>query len=363
MAVLLGVTPSRCLALGGNYGPEELKSRGTIGGPTPVHGYWVNSEDVFFCAGDAKAFNPFNEAYGNFKHRLLKVVIHRGPKQAASPWEKGGIAADWSLYVWNAGLPVQEEPRQDGERAIEAGLVVNPPPTCVDVWVGERLKLNELQIPAALEVMAGIDAAPDVEIQKFVAEHAARATSSPSEVLGEQHAGPIRVTLELDDGSRLRGETNDLKHLHLQTAVGKLTVGLEHVESIQFQAEQGTATVHFRNGDQLTGALDTADCKALKLLTIVGEITVPIRLVRRCTIEAAGRKAKVSVRASSSWETSVTENAFDGRLDTDWNAGTYAPAWIEAELSAPTQLASIVLLPGQDIPGATTHEIWVSAEP
>src|SRR5262249_39189401 len=86
------------------------------------------------------------------------------------------------------------------------------------------------------------------------------------------------------------------------------------------------------------------------------------RLIRSCAIEAAVRKAAVRVRASSSWETSIPEKAFDGRSDTDWNAGDYAPSWIEAELPA-AELASIVLVPAQDIPGPTTHEIWVSDEP
>jgi RNA polymerase sigma factor (sigma-70 family) len=72
---------------------------------------------------------------------------------------------------------------------------------------------------------------------------------------------------------------------------------------------------------------------------------------------------KLGVRASGSWATEVPENAFDGKHDTDWNAGDYAPAWIERDLGASLPLASIALFPCQDIPGPTTHEVWVSNEP
>jgi hypothetical protein len=61
------------------------------------------------------------------------------------------------------------------------------------------------------------------------------------------------------------------------------------------------------------------------------------------------------VHPSSSWEKNITpDRAFDGNRETCWNSGGYAPAWIEADLGAPTPLANIVLIPAQDIAGATT---------
>jgi hypothetical protein len=74
--------------------------------------------------------------------------------------------------------------------------------------------------------------------------------------------------------------------------------------------------------------------------------------------------APFSARASSSWEPNTTpDRAFDGNRSTYWNSGGYAPAWIEADLGAARPLAGIVLIPAQDIAGATTHEVWVSDEP
>jgi RNA polymerase sigma factor (sigma-70 family) len=72
---------------------------------------------------------------------------------------------------------------------------------------------------------------------------------------------------------------------------------------------------------------------------------------------------KRGVRASGTWQTETPEKAFDGRHDTDWNSGQYAPAWIERDLGASQPLSSITLLPAQDIPGLTVHEVWVSNEP
>jgi hypothetical protein len=73
------------------------------------------------------------------------------------------------------------------------------------------------------------------------------------------------------------------------------------------------------------------------------------------------RTAKVSARASSFWEGFTPEKAFAG--DAMWNAGTYAPQWLEADLGAPTRLAGILLTVTQLPAGETTHEIWVSNEP
>jgi RNA polymerase sigma factor (sigma-70 family) len=73
---------------------------------------------------------------------------------------------------------------------------------------------------------------------------------------------------------------------------------------------------------------------------------------------------RLTPRASSFWEKNTTpDKAFDGNRETYWNSGGYAPAWIEADLGASTPLAGVVLLPLQDVPGATTHEVWVSDRP
>ncbi len=48
--------------------------------------------------------------------------------------------------------------------------VGNPAPTRVDVWVGTRLKLQDLRIPANLDVEAAKDVQQGGEIEKFITE-------------------------------------------------------------------------------------------------------------------------------------------------------------------------------------------------
>jgi hypothetical protein len=137
-------------ALGSDYSASELETRGVlVRGQKPVHGYWVNWEDVFFYSGDTAAFNRFVAAYAKLEHTKLKVVIHAGTKKAKSPWDKveRDVAADWSLYRWNAG-------------ELKAGDT--PAPGRVDVWLGSRIKLGELVIPDNVEVASG------GEIEAFV---------------------------------------------------------------------------------------------------------------------------------------------------------------------------------------------------
>ena len=114
-----------------------------------VHGYWVNWEDVFFYAGDTAAFNKFIAEYSKMPAVRLRVVIHPGTKKARSPWDKAdrNIPVEWSLYVWNTGgLP---DPK-------------TPAPTQVDLWLGGRVKLEEVTIPDNIEVVSS------GEIEKFV---------------------------------------------------------------------------------------------------------------------------------------------------------------------------------------------------
>ena len=126
-------------------------------GPNCVHGFMVNWEDTFFFAGDTAAFNKFVEGYGKRDDLKRRVVIHAGTKKARSPWDKADrdIPADWSYYVWNTGKP---DPR-------------HPAPSQVDVWLGSRIKLEDLRIPANVEVVSG------GEIEKFIEQR--RRPSAP----------------------------------------------------------------------------------------------------------------------------------------------------------------------------------------
>jgi RNA polymerase sigma factor (sigma-70 family) len=75
------------------------------------------------------------------------------------------------------------------------------------------------------------------------------------------------------------------------------------------------------------------------------------------------RKLTVRTRASGSWDEHTPDRAFDGTAHTMWNSGSYFPQWIEADLGATRQLATLALVAAQLPAGETTHEVWVSDEP
>lgn len=113
-----------------------------------VHGFWVNDEDVFFYAGDTQALNQFLEVYAKLPKTALTVVIHPGLKNARSPWERQDrdLPTQWSLHTGGDS--------KDGRFV-----------TRVDVWLGGRIRLEHVRLPANVEAASG------GEIERFVAEH------------------------------------------------------------------------------------------------------------------------------------------------------------------------------------------------
>ncbi|MBI3411600.1 MAG: hypothetical protein HY040_25000 [Planctomycetes bacterium] len=142
----LGADHPKGPVAGNDRWPEGLKE--LFNRDNRVHGYWVNGEDVFFYSGDTQAFNQFVEAYSKLKNTSLRVVIHPGAKKARSPWDQAdrNIPAEWSLYS-SIGAQFQ---------------------TRLDLWLGSRIKLENLKIPRNVEAVSG------GEIESFIAERQPR---------------------------------------------------------------------------------------------------------------------------------------------------------------------------------------------
>lgn len=121
-----------------------------------VHGYWVNFEDVFFHRGDTAALNIFLEAYARLPKARLKVVLHPGSLKVRSPWDQADreLAADWRFYGSLLPPDFPKNPNPDGFYH-----------TQVDVYLGGRLKLADLKVPA------GVSVESSGEIERFVSEH------------------------------------------------------------------------------------------------------------------------------------------------------------------------------------------------
>jgi hypothetical protein len=127
----------------------------TVAREERVHGFWVNETDVFFYDGDTRAFNQFLDAYGKLKSTALQVVLHPGARKARSPWDKAerNIPVTWSLHASFDPLDHVPVPNAAGRFY-----------TRIDVWLGSRLKLEDLRIPANIDVASG------GEIERFIAE-------------------------------------------------------------------------------------------------------------------------------------------------------------------------------------------------
>lgn len=64
--------------------------------------------------------------------------------------------------------------------------------------------------------------------------------------------------------------------------------------------------------------------------------------------------------ASKSHYTAPANGAFDGSINTAWNAGASAPQWVYVDLQDYYDISSMKLMPAQNPSGNTTHEILVS---
>ena len=90
-----------------------------------------------------------------------------------------------------------------------------------------------------------------------------------------------RVALDLADGSYLMGLPS-VRSLPVHTKLGRLDVPLIHLATMTYHDDRETVSLHFRDGDKLTGvlALDRFD-----LETIFGPVSVSAAHVQKVTIK------------------------------------------------------------------------------
>ncbi len=122
-----------------------------------VHGFWENSEDVFFFSGSATNFTIFLEAYskiqGAERHQL---ILHEGVGEARSPWAKTGQPCDWELYGCPKGWLNLGKLAVEGTNSIEAMRKAAKDTNYVlevHFWTGGNIALDRLAIPKNVEVM------------------------------------------------------------------------------------------------------------------------------------------------------------------------------------------------------------------
>jgi len=143
---------------------EKLANR-----PTRVHGVCVDKNadfpdpilgftgaGDFYYSGNVKQLNEFLRDFTLLKSQPLskdvplRVILHPG---RAAP--VAGKSYDWRM-CWDMGW---------GELEAGKNLVARYVVTGIHVWLGGNVKLDELKVPAAIEVSSG------GEIESFIKKH------------------------------------------------------------------------------------------------------------------------------------------------------------------------------------------------
>jgi hypothetical protein len=146
LLVIAGATVREAFALGNDYTKDQIAAAGKH----CVHGFWVNEQNVVFYSGDTAQLNRDLSKYLEGEYASRKVVLHVGTKRAESPWDTKprDTFADWSVNTW-------DDPA-DAAKATPRFLLQ------VDIWLGSKIKLEELRIPEGFAVVSG------GEIEKFI---------------------------------------------------------------------------------------------------------------------------------------------------------------------------------------------------
>ncbi|MCG3147155.1 MAG: hypothetical protein PCFJNLEI_00592 [Verrucomicrobiae bacterium] len=108
----------------------------------------------------------------------------------------------------------------------------------------------------------------------------------------EQIEHPLRLELDLIDGSRLIGIPS-LEAVSVQTSYAKMAVPLSRLLTIKMGADHETATLDLRNGDQLKGVISLGP---IKLETVFGQVAVGVALIRELRVALPGRALLAALR-------------------------------------------------------------------
>jgi len=160
LALALGANHPKGQPVGGTNGwPEGLKELVNINARTG--GFFVNSDDVFYFCGDAKAFTKFLEQYARLQDTPLRLILHPGRGMSATPWNAPKPEPiDWSLATQNRALRQMVE---TGKKPTQTGYDVT-----VHLYLGGNIDLKDLEVPLEIEVQSS------GEMEKFIITHDAQ---------------------------------------------------------------------------------------------------------------------------------------------------------------------------------------------
>lgn len=91
----------------------------------------------------------------------------------------------------------------------------------------------------------------------------------------------VQMTIELIEGSKILGSPIELTALPMKVDFGEIEVALTLVQQLTFTKDRASVVVKFRNGDQVTGALQL---KHIKIKTAFGQATIPIERIAKVSV-------------------------------------------------------------------------------
>jgi hypothetical protein len=189
-----------------------------------------------------------------------------------------------------------------------------------------------LAAPAAITLPSPLEGSPSRPPAFFVPPpreqgETPATTAPPRSVPTTDAVRPLRLRLDLRDGSRIIGAPAS-SNFTVRAVVGSITLDWGQVVSCQRPENKESMTFVFRNGDQVTGAIGL---EAFDLKTCLGPLKVPLIEVSRVAVlpAASGAAALLNVNFASTNKTGRAALGIGG--DDFWNnyVAPFAPlAWV-----------------------------------
>jgi len=108
----------------------------------------------------------------------------------------------------------------------------------------------------------------------------------------------FRVTMELQDGSRVVGKSGDEKFEFRSEILGELKLPLGQIASIEFQPKTNAVKLTAVNGDKLAVLFITTE---IHVETSFGKVKIPADSIRRLQVSAAGMSGRTKAGLVALW--------------------------------------------------------------
>jgi hypothetical protein len=108
----------------------------------------------------------------------------------------------------------------------------------------------------------------------------------------------FRLIVELQDGSKIIGQSGDDAFQFRSDVLGEMKLPLEHVRSIACQPKTNSVQLATVNGDILTAQFVT---KVVRVETAFGGVKLPVNLIRRLTVSPAGKPGQIREGLVALW--------------------------------------------------------------